>query len=155
MEHLLVKYQKRKGTQWERDSTELLNTDFPKTWRRIPLSGAAGTILGISELKPDLVGKYEHMDIRMAGEAKVGYGGATQLTVKRKWLEKIAEQAEEMYAIPMLVLKFSGSRSDIQHFVALSFQAWDQLMHEYDKLYRENVRLWENLGSQSSQNGND
>lgn len=150
-----MKHQKRKGTQWERDATNILNDEFPGTWRRIPMSGAAGTLLGISELKPDMVGKYEHMDKRLAGEAKVGYGGATQLAVKREWFEKIAEQAEEMYAIPMLVLKFSGSKSDIQHFVALSFQAWNELMKEYANLYRENLILWENSRSHSSQNGND
>ena len=150
-----MKYMKRKGTQWERDAAEILNKLYPGTWKRIVMSGAAGTILGISELKPDDVGKYDHIRRKLAAEAKVGYGGAKQMAVKREWFEKIGSQAEEMYAIPMLLCKFSGSRSDVKHFVAMTFEAWNDLMSEFDFLYQENLKLWEKLEKKSSPNGND
>lgn len=150
-----MKFPRKKGQKWERDAVEELNKQFPDTWKKIPMSGAAGTILNVPELKPDLVGKYVHMDRRLAGEAKTGYGGSEQMAIQRKWFEKIAKQAIELYAIPILMFKFSGSRGEVRYVVAMSFQAWDELMLEYQKLYEENVALWAKLESLSPQNGND
>jgi len=150
-----MKFARRKGQKWERDAVELLNEKFPGTWKKIPMSGSAGTILNVPELKPDLVGKYSHMDRRFAGEAKTGYGGSEQMTIKREWFEKIAGQALEIFAIPILIFKFSGSRGEVRYVVSMSFQAWDELMLEYKKVYEENINLWEKLENQSSKNGKD
>jgi hypothetical protein len=43
-------------------------------------------------------------------ECKVGYGGETQLTFKREWLNKIREQALTDMSFPAVVGKFSGGR---------------------------------------------
>jgi len=144
-----LKHPKKKGSKWERDAVKLLNENFPHTWKKIPMSGAAGTILDIAVLKPDLLGKYDHFDRVFAGEAKTGYGGATQLTLKRKWFDKIAMQASEMFAVPMIFGKFSGSKSDTRYFVAMTFQAWDDLMNQVADLYEENIDLREIIRQQN------
>lgn len=136
-----MKHPKKKGSQWERDAVAILNEEFPGTWKKVPMSGAAGTILDIATLKPDLLGNYYHLDRQFAGEAKVGYGGAKQLTVQRAWFDKIAGQASESYSVPILVCKFSGSKSDTRYFISMTFQAWDMLMQQTADLYDENLVL--------------
>lgn len=138
---------KDKGARWERDAVELLNALYPETWRKIPGSGAFGAIMGIPELRGDLVGRYYFMPISFRVDAKTGYGGATQLTVKREWLEKIREEAEalDQYEIPCLVCKFSGSRTPIKHFFVFDMEAYHDIIEVIEDLYSENIRLREKL----------
>jgi len=136
---------KQKGYRWEKDAEELLNKKYPETWRRIPGSGAFGAIMNIPELQGDLVGRYYFMPVSFRVDAKTGYGGATQLAVKREWLEKIRKEAEslERYEIPCLVCKFSGSRAPTKHFFVFDTDAFHDIMEAYEDLYSENVRLRE------------
>lgn len=138
---------KRKGKRWERDAVKELNKAFGEVWKRIPGSGALGTQLSISQLKGDLVGKYKFIKSPFRGEAKTGYGGATQLAIKREWFDKIAEEAKSGMRnhIPIVICKFSGSRSDTRYFISMTFQAWDELMQEVKDIYEENIRLREEL----------
>lgn len=140
---------KDKGARWERDAVELLNSLYPETWRKIPGSGAFGAIMNIPELRGDLVGRYYFMPSNFRVDAKTGYGGATQLTIKREWLEKIRVEAEalERYEIPCLICKFSGSRADVKHFFVLDTDAFHDILGVIEDLYTENIRLrdkWEN-----------
>jgi hypothetical protein len=127
-----------------------LNKRFPATWKKVPGSGAFGTILAIDDLKGDLVGRYYFLPFTIRGEAKTGYGGAKQLAIKRKWFEKIREEAESQFPpeLPVLICKFSGSRSIVKHFVALDFDAFNMLLEAHEDLHQENIRLrekWEKL----------
>lgn len=142
-----LKYPKRKGSKWERDAVKLLNEAFPGTWKKIPGSGSIGTILNEPMLKPDLLGHYKHMSKRIAAEAKDGYGGSKSMTIQRAWFNKIAKQAAELYALPMLLLKFSGAKEGTKYFVAIDFDVWIELMKEWEELYNENISLRE-LGNE-------
>ena len=138
---------KKKGARWERDAVEILNKEWPHTWKKVPGSGALGTILQIDELKADLVGRYYFLPFAFKGEAKTGYGGAKQLAVKREWLEKVRMQAEDafLHEVPILIAKFSGSRSDVRYFVILDFDAFNDVLEATETLYNENIELREKL----------
>ncbi len=138
---------KDKGARWERDAVEILNNQYSHTWKKVPGSGALGTILEIDELKADLVGRYYFLPFAFRGEAKTGYGGAKQLAVKREWLEKVRMQAEGafLHEVPLLIAKFSGSRSDVRYFVIFDFDAFNDVLEATETLYNENIMLREKL----------
>lgn len=129
---------KVKGTQFERDAVNLLQELIPKSeWKRIPSSGAMGTIMQEPLLGGDIKGRIEGITQEFRGEAKVGYGGATQMAVKREWFEKIKEEAERTYSIPFVIAKFSGSRSTVKEFVALDIETFALILNTINDLYEE------------------
>ena len=142
MKIIMVK-SKDKGSRWERDAVKILNDSYYGTWKRVPGSGAFGTILEIDELRGDLAGNYYFLPFIFRGEAKTGYGGATQIAVKRKWFEKIREEAESglVDEVPLLICKFSGSRSDMRYFISMDFEALGTFLDAVEELYQENIRL--------------
>jgi hypothetical protein len=122
--------QKRKGHQWERDATKRLIKLIPgSNWKRIPGSGALGTILNEPILTGDIVGSIPGITRKFKIDAKVGYGGSKQMAVKREWLEKISKEAEATHSIPMIVGKFSGSKRAIREFVVLDIETFAELMN--------------------------
>jgi Holliday junction resolvase len=133
---------KDKGTRWERDAAKELNKEFPDTWRRIPMSGAAGTQLGIPMLQADLMGDYSFLDHLFMGEAKVGYGGKS-MTIQKEWFDKIAEASDKTHSYPVVLLKFENSRSGVRHVIAMDFEIWDKLLKEIQEMYLELESLYE------------
>lgn len=119
---------KDKGKRWERDATKLLEEKLGGNWRRIPGSGAIGTIINEPKLTGDISGRVRYIPRNFKFDAKVGYGGSKQMAVKRIWLEKIKEEADQEYAIPALICKFSGSRSEMKHFIVMDIDTFAQLM---------------------------
>ena len=138
---------KDKGSRWERDAVEILNAEYDHTWKKVPGSGALGTIIEIGELKADLVGRYYFLPFTFRGEAKTGYGGSKQLAIKKEWLEKVRQQADDAFMpeVPILIAKFSGSRSSIRYFVILDFEAFHSILSATDDLYQENLKMRERL----------
>lgn len=136
--------QKDKGSRWERDACKLLNESFPGTWKRIAMSGAIGTQLGIPILRPDAIGQYAHLARKLVGEAKVGYGGKS-MTIQKDWWDGIDEIADENYAMPVVLLKFEKSRAGVRHVICLSFEAWDELMQEMAEMHHELLVAYEKL----------
>lgn len=138
---------KDKGTRWERDAVDILNKEYEEAWKRVPGSGSFGTMLEIPDLAADLIGDYYFLPFKFRVDAKTGYGGATQLTVKREWLEKIRKEAEEQqnHEVPMLMCKFSNSRTDVRYFIVADFDAFHDILKSYEDLYQENIRLREAL----------
>ncbi len=133
----MVNKNKRKGNQWERDAVELLNKNLGGIWKRIPTSGAIGTLLNESKLTGDIVGRVDYISLPFKLEAKVGYGGAEQITIKREWLEKIISEARADHGYPGLIAKFSGSRGEVKYIVVFDFETFIKLMEETEKLYEE------------------
>jgi hypothetical protein len=132
-----IKSPKQKGNKWERDAGKLLQEAIHNsTWKRIPGSGAIGTIVQETLLTGDLTGTVELYPKKFKGEAKIGYGGKTQLTLKKEWLDKIAEEAGNNYSIPFLVGRFSGSRSGVQEFIVLDIDTFASLINVYTDLQR-------------------
>lgn len=129
---------KIKGSTFERDLTDLLNEHVQKSqWKRIPLSGAIGTALAEPELQGDVKGTVESFNKQFRIEAKVGYGGKTQLTMKKEWLDKIIEDSSHTNSIPLMVGKFSGAREGIKVFVAMDLGTFCELINRTTELYDE------------------
>lgn len=139
---MMVNKNKIKGTRWERDAVNELNIKYPNTWRRNPGSGALGTILDMPFLKGDLVGDYEFLPVDLVAEAKVGYGG-TQMQVRKEWFDKIREEANENYALPVVILKFEKARSGVRHVIAMDFETWDKFMNLIESMHEELLGLYE------------
>ena len=123
---------KIKGTAWENLLADLLNEkiDGAKA-KRIPGSGAIGTIVKEPFLQGDVRANFEGFGRPFKFEAKVGYGGSKQLTVKKEWLDKIIEEASNDYSIPALACKFSGARKKdgVQYFIILDFDTFCDIMN--------------------------
>ncbi len=118
---------KRKGSDWEREAVKLLNKRFPDTWKRIPSSGAIGTLVGEPLLAADVVGRYVFLPKPVMGEAKVGYGGKS-MRIEKDWFDHVQTVAEGVHGIPVVVLKFERSIKGVKHVMALSFETWDYIM---------------------------
>jgi len=108
----------------------LLNKKLQKAnFKRIPASGAMGTLLGEPALTSDVKGKVEGISQNFRIEAKVGYGGSKQLTLKKEWLDKIADEAAMTYDIPLLMCRFSGSRSGVENFAVMDLEVLVDLLN--------------------------
>lgn len=133
--------QKRKGTDFENLAVEILNKLIKGSrWKRIPGSGAIGTILNESFLTGDITGTVQSIPRKFKVEAKVGYGGATQLSLKKEWLDKVREQADCDYSIPMLIGKFSGARDGTKVFVVLDVETFSYLINLITEKDSEHVQ---------------
>jgi hypothetical protein len=130
-------YSKVKGNIFEREAvvmlTELINDS---KWKRIPTSGAIGTKMEIPLLFSDLIGDVKNFPKRLRGEAKAGYGGAKQFTLRKEWLDKIFQEAKSTYSVPFLIGKFSGARDGTRVFVVLDVGVFATLMNELTDLQR-------------------
>ena len=129
--------QKRKGSDYEREATKILEKALDGKWKRIAGSGALGAILDEPELKGDIKGKIPSFPRKFRFDSKVGYGGAKQLTVQREWLEKIRAEADETYSIPALMCKFSGARGDTKHFIVMDLDAFISIIKNSERLQEE------------------
>jgi len=130
--------QKIKGTAFERLATEILNEKIRKSdWKRIPGSGAIGTILDEPLLTSDIRGKVDSIPKEFKVEAKVGYGGKTQFALKKLWLDKVREESDNSFGIPMLVGKFSGARDGVKVFVVLDIDVFADLINNITDLQEE------------------
>lgn len=130
--------QKIKGTTFERDAVEILNRLIKKSvWKRIPGSGAMGTFLSEPLLMSDITGKVESIPNKFSAEAKVGYGGKTQFALKKEWLDKIGEEAQSSFSIPMLIGKFSGAKSGTKVFVVMDVNVFSDIINRITDLDEE------------------
>lgn len=130
--------QKKKGSDFERLAVAILNQHVKGSlWKKIPGSGAIGTTMGEPILQGDISGSVDSFRKQFKGEAKVGYGGATQLTLKKEWLDKIREEALRTNSIPFMIGKFSGARGGVQVFVALDVDTFCELLNTVTELREE------------------
>lgn len=131
----MVNKQKRKGTDWERNIVKLLNDNLiDGHFKRVPGSGALGTILDEPRLYGDIVGKIKGISTNLLGEAKVGYGGSKQFALKKEWLDKIKREAYATYSIPFLAGRFSNCRNGICNFIVLDIEVFYKLLNKITEL---------------------
>lgn len=129
---------KRKGNQWERDLAELLTNLVKKSlFKRVAGSGAFGTIMIEPSLSSDVKGKVESIPQEFKVECKVGYGGATQLTIKKEWFDKVREEAARSYGIPIVACKFSGAREGTRYFIAMEPEVFADLVNRITELHED------------------
>jgi|WetSurMetagenome_2_1015567.scaffolds.fasta_scaffold281023_2 Holliday junction resolvase len=130
--------QKIKGDKFERDLAEILNKLIINSkWKRIPGSGAIGTIMGEPSLTADIVGKVDSIPRQFKVECKVGYGGSKQSIIKKEWLDKIKMQAESTFGIPILAGKFLGSREGVQVFITMDVATFAELVNKITDLQEQ------------------
>jgi hypothetical protein len=130
-------YSKIKGNIFEREAVVMLTEKIHDSkWKRIPTSGAIGTRMEIPFLYSDLLGEVKNFPKRMRGEAKCGYGGAKQFTIKKEWLDKIAIEGRNTFSLPFLIGKFSGARGGTNVFVALDVDVFAILVNQITDLQR-------------------
>lgn len=142
-----IKSAKDKGSGFERDLVKILNEKIKDAiFNRVPGSGAIGTIMKEGLLTADVTGKVRGLSKPIKIECKVGYGGATQMTVKKEWFDKVIMQSAQTYSIPLLAGKFSGARraDGVQIFVAMDVDTFTDILNtltdyrkELDLLYEE------------------
>lgn len=126
---------KRKGSDWERMAVKILSQlVLRSSWRKIPGSGAIGTSMDEPILTGDLSGVVESIPKKFKVECKTGYGNAKQFTLKKEWLDKIKQEADNYYSIPMLVGKFSDARDGVKHFVVLDVETFAYLLNMITEL---------------------
>jgi hypothetical protein len=129
---------KRKGSDFERQGTEVLNAlVVDSEWKRIPGSGAIGTTLSEPLLTADIVGSVKSIPRKFKVECKVGYGGATQFALKKEWLDKVRMEADATFGIPILLGKFSGSRDGVKIFTVMDVETFASLINHITKLQEE------------------
>ena len=130
---------KRKGSAWESYFVELLERNLDGIFKRVVGSGAIGTIMDEPMLMGDIVAEFAGFPRKFRFENKTGYGGETQLTLKREWFNKIREEAINNYSVPAIACKFFGSRkaTGVQYFVALDFDAFCDIMRHIAKQSEE------------------
>ena len=121
--------QKRSGTGFERQIVKYLDriSKYWK-WKRVAGSGALGTNLKEPGLMGDVVGKSDNVPFDIKLEAKFGYGGAKQLTVKKEWLDKIREEASFTNDLPALVARFKNARKGTEEFVCMDIRDFVRLI---------------------------
>ena len=117
--------QKRSGTDFERKITKRLDR-LSKLWKwkRVAGSGALGTILKEPGLTGDIIGKAENVPFAIKLEAKFGYGGSKQLTIKKEWLDKISKEAFATRDLPALVARFKNARDGVEEFVCMDIDTF-------------------------------
>lgn len=134
---------KRKGSDFERQAVEILNTLVKKSkWRRIPGSGHLGTVLDEPLLTSDIVGKVEAIPKPFKVEAKSGYNNSTgnvvkQFTLKKEWLDKVRREADPTFSIPVLIGKFTGAREGVRVFVAMDVEFFAAMLNHITDLQEE------------------
>jgi hypothetical protein len=129
---------KRKGSQWERDAAKILNELTYGKWKRVPGSGALGAILEEPTLQGDITGKdIPGLPKGFLLDAKVGYGGSKQMSLKKEWLDKVRQEAEATYSLPAVIGKFSGARGGATVFVVMDVAAFAELLNRLDELQEE------------------
>lgn len=131
---------KIKGSKWETQvAEELTKLVHNSEFRRVPGSGAMGTALGEPLLSGDISGKIKNFYKRFRGEAKAGYNHSTgkevkQFTIKKEWLDKIQEEANNNYSIPFLACKFDNARVGVKHFIVLDINDFAELINKITSL---------------------
>jgi Holliday junction resolvase len=132
---------KTKGTSWERQLVELLEDRIDGCRAdRVAGSGALGTTMHEPLLTGDVVMSAPgFLPRKFKIEAKVGYGGATQITVQKLWIDKILGEARMANAIPALAIKFLGSKKvdGVQYAIILDIDTFCDIINYVTKLQKE------------------
>lgn len=133
---MMVNKSKRKGSDFEREFVEMLNSSiYGANAKRVPASGAMGTSLNEPLLEGDVKATFKGLNKPIRFELKAR-SGATQLAVKREWMNKIKMEAEHSFAYPSVACKLIGARKadGVKFFVIFDFDTFVELMEYVGKL---------------------
>ena len=137
---------KTKGSKFEHDAVNILNSSIDGAhFRRIPGSGAIGTSLGESLLTGDISGSVDNFPKKFKVECKAGYNSSSnkevkQFTLKKEWLDKIWSEAQDVYALPILIGKFDNVHSGTKEFVVMDIDIFSEIINRYTLLQKELIK---------------
>jgi hypothetical protein len=135
--------QKIKGSSFERQIAEYLNEKLlDGHFKRIPGSGSIGTAVGESILTGDINGEIKGFPKTLKAECKFGYSNkagkdAKSLTLQKEWLDKIKQEAETNYRMPIFFGKFDNVHTGVKAFVAFDLETFIMLANHITKLKEE------------------
>ncbi len=121
---------KRSGTYFENVAEDFFNDTGISSARRIIGSGAFGKIWREPRLLGDLYINFPFLKKPILAEAKFGYGGKTQITVKREWIDKIIEESKVLDRYPALIFKFKGARGKSSKMIAFDWETFVEMMRD-------------------------
>jgi hypothetical protein len=103
--------------------------------------------MNYGQLKGDLTGKYPFLPFTFRAEAKVGYGGAKQITMKREWFDKVREEAASNYnELACVLMKYSNAHPpNTQHIIAFDFETFQKVLDIVESMYNEIIELHRRL----------
>ena len=128
----MVNKNKVKGSAWEKDFADLIEKNVKGSKaKRVPASGAMGTHMNEPLLQGDVKAMLPGLNKDMRVECKVGYGGNTQITIQKEWIDKIVSEAENSYSYPALACKFLGARKSegVQYFIILDLDTFFDIIN--------------------------
>lgn len=131
---------KASGTYFENQATDYFNTGVSHA-KRILGSGAFGKVSRDPTLLGDVCIEYEILKHPLLIDCKFGYGGQSQLTLKKEWLDKIATEAALTDKYPAVMGKFKGARGGNSRFIVLTWETWQAIMSELT----EHIKFLEGL----------
>ncbi len=101
------------------------------------------------QLKGDLMGKYSFLPFTFRAEAKVGYGGAKQITMKREWFDKVREEAAGNFnELACVVMKYSNAHPpNTQHVIAFDFETFQKILDIIESMQDEIIELYAEVGT--------
>lgn len=136
----MVNKQKIKGSRFEKDIEKTLINLIPdSTWKRVPGSGALGTLVGENELTGDISGRVPGFPKRFRGECKTGYsnksdGEAKSFSLKKLWLDKIKKEAQGTYSFPVLFGHFENARTGVKSFAVMDLEDFALMMNLFKEM---------------------
>jgi hypothetical protein len=132
---------KRSGTYFEDSVAEWFDELPGVTAKRVYGSGAFGTMSREPRLMGDVYIRWDQLDKPIIAECKFGYGGKTQLTVKKEWVDKIVEEALAAGRYPALIFKFKGARGGNSKMICFTWDTWKEMMGYFDSKVRSLVEM--------------
>jgi len=135
---------KRSGTYFENQAANFFNSKISAA-KRIIGSGAFGKVSRNPSLLGDVMIRFDILQKPLLVECKFGYArGENQITIKKEWFDKIAEEAEVAQQYPAVMFKFKGKRGPNSRIVAFSWDTFLEIMQEltgYIESQKENVHV--------------
>jgi len=134
----------KKGKQFERETAAIAG----KYGMVIPMSGAIGTVTGISDLAGDVRWKFPWFNSNINVECKHGYDRSKTdqktMTVYRNWFDKHLKQAKLLNFYPVFAFKFKFTQQNgMSKFVLIPFPIMEKLIHQTENVYLEMLELRE------------
>jgi hypothetical protein len=110
--------------------------------RRIPRSGAYGTMDGFPQLTGDASWDFPWLTKPIVIECKHGYPAKNQkgksMILQREWFDKHLESAKNMELLPAFAMKFKFTAEDgISKFIVIPFPVMEKMLKEINNLYLE------------------
>lgn len=133
----------QKGKEFERETAALAG----RFGKRIPRSGAIGTIEGIPRLAGDARWDFPWMNKFIAIECKHGYGTkgsdkSKSMNIKREWFDKHLKDAKRFDFYPAFAMKLKfTAENGLSKFMLIPFPVMERMIKEMSDLYLENCEL--------------